>query len=223
MSAPMLRISPEPIWSAPNHTTATLAMLTKRLTVGNISDCSRPPVSAVRVRLSLPSRNLDVSSGSRTNALTTRMPVSCSRRISLIRSIFSCITRKVGVIRTMMEPCARRTSGMVTMKIHDRPMSWRIASITPPTAVNGAASRRVQVMSTSIWTCCTSFVMRVMSEGGPKWFTSRLENSLTRWKRSRRVSRPKPIAAFEPTFTAATEKTSCTRDAPTITAPTRQM
>ena len=140
-----------------------------------------------------------------------------------MRSIFSCIRRNVGVIRTMIEPWATSTSGMVTMKIQERPASWRTARTTPPAAVNGAARRSVHVMRTSICTCCTSFVMRVMSDGGPNWFTSRLEKSFTWWKRSRRVSLPKPMAALEPTFTAATEKTSWTRDAATMTAPIRQM
>ena len=45
-----------------------------RLTVGNIIAISRPPRSAVAVRSSLASSKRAVSSGSRTNARTTRMP-----------------------------------------------------------------------------------------------------------------------------------------------------
>ncbi len=47
--------------------------------------------------------------------------------------------------------------------------------ITPPIIVSGAAISMVQPMTTSIWTCCTSLVMRVMSDGGPNWLTSRAE------------------------------------------------
>ena len=34
-------------------------------------------------------------------------------------------------------------------------------------------------MKTIICTCWTSFVIRVMSDGAPNWFTSRLENPVT--------------------------------------------
>ena len=47
--------------------------------------------------------------------------------------------------------------------------------ITPMTKVRGAASIIVAAMATSIWTCCTSLVMRVMSDAAPKWPTSRAE------------------------------------------------
>jgi hypothetical protein len=43
-----------------------------------------------------------------------------------------------------------------------------MAKITPPTAMIGAAMSIVQPMTTSICTCVTSFVMRVMSDGAPK-------------------------------------------------------
>ena len=44
----------------------------------------------------------------------------------------------------------------------------------------GAAIAIVQVMTTSNWTCCTSLVMRVMSDGAPKWPTSRISASGSR-------------------------------------------
>ena len=47
----------------------------------------------------------------------------------------------------------------------------------PPTHMIGAATSIVQVISTSICTCCTSLVVRVISEGAPKWATSRAENA----------------------------------------------
>ncbi len=37
----------------------------------------------------------------------------------------------------------------------------------PPMAVIGAATSSVQVIRTSICTCCTSLVMRVISDGAP--------------------------------------------------------
>ena len=68
----------------------------------------------------------------------------------------------------------------------------------PPIAVIGAAMSNVQVMKTIICTCCTSFVIRVISDGAPNWFTSRLENPVTLWNRLPRTSRPKPIEARDP-------------------------
>ena len=49
----------------------------------------------------------------------------------------------------------------------------------PPIIMIGAMTMRLQAMSTSICTCCTSFVERVMSDGAPNWPTSREENPST--------------------------------------------
>ena len=68
----------------------------------------------------------------------------------------------------------------------------------PPTIMIGAATIIVALMSTSICTCCTSLVVRVISDGAPKWFISWAENDPTRWNRSRRTSRPNAIAVREP-------------------------
>ena len=72
------------------------------------------------------------------------------------------------------------------------------AMITPTTIVIGAAIAIVHAMTTSICTCCTSFVMRVISDGAPKVPTSRAEKSVTWWKRLLRRSRPKLIATLPP-------------------------
>ena len=74
---------------------------------------------------------------------------------------------------------------------------------TPTTIVIGAPIAIVQVITTSICTCCTSLVMRVMSDGAPNAPTSRAENSVTWWNRAARRSRPKPIATWAPKYTAA--------------------
>ncbi len=55
----------------------------------------------------------------------------------------------------------------------------------PPTHMIGAVTIIVQVISTSICTCCTSLVVRVISDGAPKAPTSRAENAVTWWNRSR--------------------------------------
>ena len=87
---------------------------------------------------------------------------------------------------------------MLTSRMPDRSMSSCSANTTPPTNVIGATTSRVHVISTSICTCWTSFVIRVISDGAPNAPTSRAENAVTRWNNFVRTSRPKPIAARDP-------------------------
>ena len=55
----------------------------------------------------------------------------------------------------------------------------RCAMNNPMTRVSGAATIMVHTMTTSFWTCCTSLVIRVMSDGAPNWPTSRAEKAVT--------------------------------------------
>ena len=130
------------------------------------------------------------------------MPVSCSRMIWLTRSIFACIWVNAGTMRHTMSPTMMSSTGTETAISHDSPASWRTAMMTPPIASIGAEIMSVADTCTSICTCCTSFVLRVMSDGAPNWPTSRCEKATTRWKRSPRRSRPIPIARREPKYTA---------------------
>ena len=76
----------------------------------------------------------------------------------------------------MIRPTITPKTGTATATSQARPTSWRRAMITPPTAMIGAITIMVKVISTSICTCCTSLVLRVMSDGAPNPVTSRLEN-----------------------------------------------
>ena len=98
MSAPIC-ISPAPMRLAPNQSAATLDTLSTSITVGNMNAISRPARSEVAVRSSLATPKRSASSGSRTNARTTRMPVICSRSTSLTWSIRSCMSWNCGIIR----------------------------------------------------------------------------------------------------------------------------
>ena len=51
--------------------------------------------------------------------------------------------------------------------------------MTPPIARSGAVTSIVAPIIASICTCCTSLVLRVMSEPGPNFETSRSEKPLT--------------------------------------------
>ena len=112
---------------------------------------------------------------------------------------------------------------MLTVRIHDRPTSWRSASTMPPTQVIGAAISNVHVMRRNICTCWTSFVMRVISDGAPKSPTSRAEKPVTVWKMPLRTSRPKAMAAFDPKYTAPVAATTCSSVTASITPPMCQM
>ena len=122
MSAPG-RMRPSLIRSEPNQTTATLEKLTISVAVGNINACRRPPRSAVSVSAVFASANRLASSGSRAKARTTRIPVSCSRIISLMRSMRSCIRRNVGTMLEIMTASRTVKIGIDTMRIRDRPRS----------------------------------------------------------------------------------------------------
>jgi hypothetical protein len=84
--------------------------------------------------------------------------------------------------------------GMITTSSNDRRAFIRRAMKIPPTHMIGARIITVSDMSTSICTCCTSFVVRVISEGVPKWLTSICEKPWTLRKSALRTSRPNPIA-----------------------------
>ena len=168
------------------------------MTTGNISAISRPATSDVSVSSSLTTRNRCTSWGSRTKARTTRMPVICSRRTRLTPSSLSCMSRNCGTIRPMMIPRAIASTGMLTPSSQDRPASWRKARMTPPMMVTGAARTNVHTMTTISWTCCTSLVTRVMSDGAPIRLTSRADSATDRWNSTPRTSRPNAIATREP-------------------------
>jgi hypothetical protein len=76
--------------------------------------------------------------------------------------------RNSGRIRTMMAPTAVISTGTITSSEADSGTSWRNARMIPPTHMIGADTMSVNVMRTTIWTCCTSLVVRVISDGAPK-------------------------------------------------------
>ena len=65
-------------------------------------------------------------------------------------------------------------------------------------AMTGARIIMFSAIITTIWTCWTSLVLRVMSDGVPNWLTSVCENVSTLRKMAARTSRPNAIDVFEP-------------------------
>ncbi len=78
-------------------------------------------------------------------------------------------------MRDTTDPRMMTAAGILTTKITDSPMSSRTAMMTPTTRVIGAAIIMVVPSTTSIWTCWTSLVIRVINDGAPKRPTSRAE------------------------------------------------
>ncbi len=151
------------------------------------------------------------------------MPVICSRSTRLTSSMRPCMSRKLGIIREITKPTETNRAGTTTARIQPRPTSSRSAMITPPTIMIGEDAAIRQAIRTSICTCVTSLVPRVMSEGAPNSCSSRAEKVPTRWNRSRRRSRPNDMAARAPNHAAATEAMIWAIETTSIIAPSRTM
>ncbi len=93
----------------------------------------------------------------------------------------------------------------------------------PPTIRIGAETMIVRPRNTTVWTCWTSLVLRVISEAGPNRLTSTWENVSTLAKIALRRSRPKPIATRAPQYTAMTDATPSRAVTPSISAPVWRM
>ena len=188
---------PESTWMAPNHRIAIDDRLKIAITVGIISANSRFTRRAVWVRSWLASSKRRSSCSVRTKARITRMPDSVSRMTWLIRSTLTCMTRKRGRARDSISPMNTARSGMITISRADSATSSRTAMMIPPTAMIGAMIITLSAMTRTVWTCWTSFVLRVMRVGAPKWFVSACENDSTFWKIAPRTSRPKAMPVFD--------------------------
>ncbi len=195
-------VVPASMPAAPNHRTATDVTFMMSMTIGKTSAKSRPARSAVSARSPLAPAKRVASWRSRTNARITRMPVSCSRSTRLTTSIRACMLRNSGSIRTTMNPMATSRIGTDTAMSQESPTSCCRARMTPPIAMIGAVTMSAKTMNTSVWTCWTSFVVRVMRVAAPNLPTSRSENSATWSKIRSRMSRPRRIAARAPNHTA---------------------
>ncbi len=93
----------------------------------------------------------------------------------------------------------------------------------PPTIRIGAAINSVRAMNTTVWTCCTSFVLRVMSDGGPNLLTSTWLKLSTFRKIALRTSRPNPIAVLAPPYTARIDATPSASVTTSMNAPVLMM
>ncbi len=115
------------------------------------------------------------------------------------------------------------SSGTETAMSQLRPTLVCTAKMMPPIASSGAVTSMVAPIIASICTCCTSFVLRVMSEPAPNCETSRSEKPLTLPNTSARMSRPAPIAARAAKYVAVTEAMICPSETASMNRPVLQM
>ena len=184
---------PSSIRCPPNQMVATMARFMMSMSVGKMSANSRVTFSVVCVRSSFATANRSCSCCVRTKARITLMPVRFSRRTPLTASILTCITRNSGTAFAIIRPMTISISGTVTSRRLDSWTFSRMAMMMPPMAVTGASTIIVSPTMTSIWSCWTSLVFRVISDGTVKRCIWASENSSTRRKRSPRRSRPNRI------------------------------
>ena len=123
----------------------------------------------------------------------------------------------------MMLPATMSSAGMETARIQLSPTSCRTAMMMPPIAIIGAITSMVALIIASICTCCTSFVLRVMSEPAPKCDTSRSLKPETLEKMSPRRSRPRLIAARAAQNVATMAARICPSATSSMNMPVRKM
>ena len=92
-----------------------------------------------------------------------------------MRSMRTCICWNAGTIRETIRPSTSTVPGIANTSTTESPRSSRTAITMPITIVSGAAIIIVAAMTTSICTCWTSFVIRVISDAAPNRPTSRAE------------------------------------------------
>ncbi len=84
-----------------------------------------------------------------------------------MESMLSCIRWNSGISRVTSRPTITISTGTDTHTSQDRPGSSWIAMTIPPMDMIGTMTMKFRVISTSICTCWTSLVARVMRVGAP--------------------------------------------------------
>ena len=112
------------------------------------------------------------------------MPVICSRRIRLTHV-------DPGLHQAEQRHASAGSPAKIEMSQHrhghrDQPGQADVLAQGHDDAADHGDRRVTNIMvadsSTSICTCCTSLVLRVISDGAPNWLSSRAEKASTRWK-----------------------------------------
>jgi len=156
------------IWCAPTQMMPSDRPLMMSVMMGMSTAMARATNSMVLVRSRLAPSKRASSSCCLLNARMTIMPVRCSRITRFRRSIFCWMTRNLGM--AMENMTASTPSRAITARAmsHTMLVERSMARITPPMPRIGAYSRMRMMMPTSICTCVTSLVVRVINEAVEK-------------------------------------------------------
>jgi len=161
----------------PNQSTATLDRLRIAISTGMARAKIWLTRNAVAVRSALAVWKRCCSDDPRRKARITRIPVICSRRTWLMRSILACMDRNSGTTVISIAPITTAMTGTATASSGDSAEPSLTAMKMPPTHMIGAMTMRVRAICRNNWICWMSLVLRVIREGVPKRFISREEKS----------------------------------------------
>ena len=123
----------------------------------------------------------------------------------------------------MMRNMTMPMTGRITASEAVRGTSSRRAMMMPPMTISGALNMIVSPMATSICTCCTSLVFRVIREAVLKWLISFWEKLWTLRKSEPRMSRPAPMATRDAQYTPKIAAIPVSRATPSMYSPIRRM
>lgn len=140
-----------------------------------------------------------------------------------MRSILTCMVRNCGTTITRTKPMNTPMTGTATASRGDKVAPSLTARTTPPTLMIGAMTISVSAICKNSWICWTSLVLRVISEGVPKWSMSRAENAWTRAKTAALMSAPTPIVVRDAQYTATIAIAPKPSVIPSMTAPVVKM
>ena len=185
-------ITPLSILCAATHTIPTERQFIISIITGIINVMTLFVKSIVLVSSLFALSNLSSSFFSLPNALITDKPVSISLDTKLTLSTSFCICLNLGMaidIRRSTKPTITSTASAIT---HPMPAPVDITFNTPPTPSIGAYSTILNVSTHTICICCTSFVVRVISEAVENLSSSALEKPITFLYTCPLKSRPTP-------------------------------
>ena len=165
---------------APSHTMSTIAMFRMSEMAGMSAIMRRATAMFVSARSLFALEKRASSYASRQYARMTRMPVSPSRVTRFRLSMRACSERSSGSTQRMTTKASSRSTGMAANTTMESSPFMRQAATAAPTSMIGDIIASVIPICTKRSSCCTSLVVRVMSDEVPISSISGRLNALTR-------------------------------------------
>ncbi len=186
---------------------------------GIINVMTRFVKSCVRVSSLFAASKRFSSSFSRPNALITLRPVRISRETRFTLSTRVCMILNFGIAiptSVKMKIMIAITATAITHSIPD----FVLATFTiPPIPMIGAYSTIRSIIAVTIWICCISFVLRVISEAVENLLISAFEKPTTFENVFSLKSLPIPAPTFEAAYPTTTAAISMMAAKPNILPP----